>query len=635
MRFSLPLRLFVLQLLFAVAAGAVVYLSVEEAFNRYYQDWAARIDTVPAEQLYQGFANEVGRSLLLRLRYVPEVQQRDRERIGQGLNVLLKDIPSIESIVIVDANHRIQYAKDTSVIDLKFTGDAAEELFGSDEVVRRTRTDGVGGPVTEVMYPIFDAPTAGGGRGRRLGSLLVVYRPDPALAARLPKFEPPKVRPARFFNRLGGLFLALVAGAMVMSALTVLPVRRLDRALSEFRARGFRGRIDVDRLGLGGELASAVRAINEMGGKLEALDSRGREREALLATLSRSLEDGMIALDASRSPVAWNDAALRLLGFERRVRSEALAAGGEGESAFRDSLRERLPALGLGQADRTVASREIEVQHGDGRKVPVQVTAVPFEMRPGEQGTLLLLRDLAALRLVETHLLEAGRFAVLAHLAGSLAHEIRNPLHSIGLNAGVVEQYVDVAAGEGSRQAMHESLRTIQQETRRLTELLNNYLGLLSSSPEPALVDLREVCRRVIQLLSYAAMRSRVDIRLEGDEAVPEVHGVPDRLQQAVLNLVLNAIQAMPQGGVVALRLSRAGGMVRLTVQDTGPGLPEGVAEHLFESRVTTKPGGSGLGLPLVRLIAEAHGGAVWYRSDPGKGAAFTLVLPGATEAAA
>jgi signal transduction histidine kinase len=130
-------------------------------------------------------------------------------------------------------------------------------------------------------------------------------------------------------------------------------------------------------------------------------------------------------------------------------------------------------------------------------------------------------------------------------------------------------------------------------------------------------------------------MKSRVELALEGDAELPAVVGVPDRLQQAVLNLVLNAIQAMPHGGRVALNTTSSGGLVRVSVTDTGPGLPQDLAEKLFDTSVTTKPGGTGLGLPVVRLIAEAHGGSVWYRSDPGHGATFTLVLPSARDEAA
>jgi signal transduction histidine kinase len=124
------------------------------------------------------------------------------------------------------------------------------------------------------------------------------------------------------------------------------------------------------------------------------------------------------------------------------------------------------------------------------------------------------------------------------------------------------------------------------------------------------------------------ARKSRVEIRLEGEESPPMVYGVANRLQQAILNLVLNAIQAMPEGGTVTLRVDSYAEMVRLAVSDTGPGLPQELADQLFDTRVTTKEEGSGLGLPLVRLIAESHGGGVWYRSKPGEGASFMMVLP-------
>ena len=99
-------------------------------------------------------------------------------------------------------------------------------------------------------------------------------------------------------------------------------------------------------------------------------------------------------------------------------------------------------------------------------------------------------------------------------------------------------------------------------------------------------------------------------------------------MQQAILNLVINAIQAMPEGGTLTLRTDARPGIVRLTVSDTGPGLAQELADQLFDTRVTTKPEGSGLGLPMVRMVAESHGGAVWYRSTSGEGASFSLVLP-------
>jgi len=620
-RVPLSLRIFVVSAAFTIATGVLALVLVRASFQRYYKKWEKSLATLPAEQLFYGSASEIGRALLLRLEREPEVKERDKDRIGNGLNAILREIPSISSFLVLDRDRRIQYANQPSALDLTFTGEESASLFASDGIIRRTKPSGTGGTVTEVMIPIFDEPPTG--ERRRLGSLIIDFAPDAALVARIPEIRPPSVLPRESMLPLFAFLFAGVCGGILVAALTAIPVRRLDRALSDFRERGFRGGLDAK--GLDGELASAVSAINEMGGRLEALDSRGREREALLGTLSQSLEEGMIAIDERAVPVAWNGAALRILG---------VPADGADDKAVRAAL-DRHPELAIGwSAGASHGSRSVEIFREGADPVPVQLTEVPFEPRPGTSGTLVLLRDLATLRKVEAHLLEAGRFAVLAHLAGSLAHEIRNPLHSIGLNAGVVEQYVGQPSTSGAVRAMSESLGTIQQETRRLTDLLNNYLGLLRSAPEPVPVDVREVCRRVIQLLSYAAMKARVEIKLEGEVDLPSVFGVPDRLQQAVLNLVLNAIQAMPHGGWVALQTSAADGLVRLSVTDTGPGLPQGLAEKLFDTRVTTKPGGSGLGLPLVRMIAEAHGGSVWYRSDPGKGATFTLVLPSHREAA-
>jgi two-component system, NtrC family, sensor histidine kinase HydH len=624
-RHPLSFRIFLVNALFTVALGALAWVMVRQSFQHYYELWEQSVATRPAEQLFEGTANEVARALLLRLERQPEVKDRDQNRIVLGLNAILKEIPSIRSFLVLDRDRRIQYANDPTVVDLAFTGEDNASLFASDNVVRQATTTRTGESVTRIMVPVFDEPPAGQGARRRLGSLIMEFTPDNALLARLPRLVPPSVSPKDSLVPLGALLLAGIVSGLLVAGLTALPVRRLDRALAKFREAGFRGRIDAERLGLGGELASAVTAINEMGGRLEALDSRGREREALLATLSQSLEEGMIAIDERGVPIAWNAAALRIIGID---------PGGADETKVREALA-RHPELAIGWAAGSVLpGRAVEIVREGEDPCPVQVTEVPFEPRPGASGTLVLLRDLGTLRKVEVHLLEAGRFAVLAHLAGSLAHEIRNPLHSIGLNAGVVQQYVGQGVTPASVKSMSESLQTIQEETRRLTELLNNYLGLLRSAPEPAEVDVRETCRRVIQLLSYAAMKSRVQIRFEVDDDLPPVFGVPDRLQQAVLNLVLNAIQAMPQGGSVVLHAAASGGLVRVSVTDNGPGLSQDLAEKLFDTRVTTKPGGSGLGLPLVRMIAEAHGGSVWYRSDAGQGATFTLVLPSAREAA-
>ncbi len=628
MRRSLPLRIFTVQLIFTVGAAALAVYLVRRSFVEYGERWRREVESLRTELPLQPLVNEVAAAFLRRIQEpLPEQQEEARKRIAEGLGSLLKGVPSIQTLIVVDSELRIQYASDKSVLDLGYTNPQYKEFLSSDTESRRKVQSG-GKNLSEIVWPIFDIPWTGEWVGPpiRLGSVLVRYRTDlpigESIGARL--VEVPDVSWRSLAQPLLPFLFAAVAAGLLVAAFTAYPVRRLVRALESYKARGYRGELDVAGLGLGGELASAARTIHEMGGRLSALDERGREREALLETLSQSLEEGMLVLGPSGEPVAWNQAALRLLGVVPAQGGSAPGAPGIGEALARQRA--------LAAALREIAEgggAEVDLERPDGATVPVRLTSVAFEVRPGERGTLLLMRDLAFVRKVETHLLEAGRFATLAHLAGALAHEIRNPLNSIGLNAGALELHLRNGSTDPRRVAtMQESVSTILEETRRLTDLLNNYLGLLRSSPVEGQVDLRDLCRRVARLLRYTAIRSRVEIRLEGDETLPPVRGVPDRLQQAVLNLVLNAIQAMPEGGVVRLATRADSGVVRLTVIDTGPGLPPEVEKSLFQTGVTSKPGGTGLGLPLVKMIAESHGGSVWYRSSPGEGTAFTLVLP-------
>ncbi len=598
---------------------------------KYGERWEKQVETWPIEQYFRPMAEEVARSLLRETSSgFPEKNETSREKVADGLSVVLKGIPTVKSMLVLDRSLRIQYASDSKTLDLAFTKEEDKLFLGETTRSMREVRDEDGKLVTQVLVPVFDKQDlTGDAAGEHLGSLLLSWYQDPELLARRPSLEIPSPRvDVENITIPAVLFVALVGlGSLLIAAVTGRSVRGLDKALAEWRERGFEGGLQAGKLAEKGELAGTVRTISEMGGKLERLTREGREREALLGTLSDSLEDAMIALGPDGSPVAWNLAACRLAGLESTRQGENGLDPEEGEEAAIRQVLDSNPWWVRGRGS-DPHHQEEEVRLPGGVVIPAKLTRVPFEVRPGETGELLLIRDLATLRKVEAHLLEAGRYAVLAHLAAGMAHEIRNPLHSIGLNAGVVEQYLNRDWTAGSRLAMGESLSSIRDETRRLTDLLNNYLGLVRPGNANESVNLEDLCRRVVRLMSYTAKKSGVDLRIAGGEAATVVEGNPERLQQAILNLVLNALQAMPDGGAITLEAGRKDSAAILRVADTGPGVPAALEGSLFDVSVSTRPEGSGLGLPLVRLIAEAHGGSISYSSGKEGGATFTLVLP-------
>jgi signal transduction histidine kinase len=226
----------------------------------------------------------------------------------------------------------------------------------------------------------------------------------------------------------------------------------------------------------------------------------------------------------------------------------------------------------------------------------------------------------------------AERLAELGTLTAGLAHEIKNPLSTIQLNLQLLQEDLPAESIIGSR--VHARLRTVRQEASRLREIVDDFLkyaGNLTLEREQA--DLNVVLEELCDFFGPQASVSRV--RVHFDRAPEPVMANVDvkLVKQAALNLMLNATQAMTNGGELILAARRDGATATISITDTGPGIEPEKAAKIFEAYYTTKKGGTGLGLPMTRRIAEEHGGSIVVNSQLGKGTSFTLRFPVAATA--
>jgi PAS domain S-box-containing protein len=229
-------------------------------------------------------------------------------------------------------------------------------------------------------------------------------------------------------------------------------------------------------------------------------------------------------------------------------------------------------------------------------------------------------------RLRERQMVRAEQMAAIGQVAAGVAHELRNPLTSI---KGLVQVNLREAAARG---LPAEDLRVIEHEVRRMERTLQTFLDFARPPrPDRRRLDLAEVVERVFALVGGRARKQAVALRfLRPDEPVG-VDGDQDQLQQLVLNLVLNALDAMPHGGGVEVELRPPrDGQVELLVRDTGPGIAPHILPKVFETFVSSKETGIGLGLPVSRRIAEDHGGSLAAYNLPAGGACFALRLSAA-----
>jgi len=245
---------------------------------------------------------------------------------------------------------------------------------------------------------------------------------------------------------------------------------------------------------------------------------------------------------------------------------------------------------------------------------------------------------------MERRAADAERMGELGMLTGGLAHEIKNPLSTMGLNLQLLREELDdrlvrLGGRDGDPQVeerrkalarMTRRLDGVTKEAHRLREILDGFLRYAGRvEPQLAPLDLGAMANDLVDFLvpQATAARVKLDVKLPPDP--PTIRADEGLVKQATLNLLLNAIQHSPEGGRVTLSVDRDGpGAARLSVSDEGPGVPAEARARLFDPYFTRRKGGTGLGLSITRRIAEAHGGRVVLDDQVPRGATFRLILP-------
>jgi PAS domain S-box-containing protein len=365
-------------------------------------------------------------------------------------------------------------------------------------------------------------------------------------------------------------------------------------------------------------IASPLGAILVNLGLKEALDLEARFRDGVIEHLPL----GVVAIDAKGRVVTWNRSAEVILGVDRATARGVPLRRITSDRVWYDGLIESL--------ERGSEQRQAEQQltRPDGATVPVEISTAPLRDSEGRiRGAVATLVDLSSLREMEERIRQLDRLASLGRFASSVAHELRNPL--TGIATGV--QYLSRGFPEGDDR--HEGVRFILREVVRLNRIVEDlFSATRPRSLNLAPLQLAEVAERAVRVAASAAQEKQVEVRLESADTWPALNGDADQLQQVLLNLVQNAVEATPPGGAVVLRARAISGIdparVEIEVEDTGAGIAPEHLPRVFDPFYTTRRTGTGLGLFVVHGIVQRHGGTIQAASEPGKGTTFRITLP-------
>jgi PAS domain S-box-containing protein len=376
-------------------------------------------------------------------------------------------------------------------------------------------------------------------------------------------------------------------------------------------------------------IALSIAPVVENARLTQELRRSERFREHVLDSMAGAL----VAVDMDGAVLSFNRAAQDLLGFgEAEVLGRPFGelVGSDGEAALRATL----------EHGREATREEVLLRARDGLPVPVSLTtSLLRNERRAVYGAIATFMDLTPLKRAEEHARQLDRLAALGRFTSSVAHEIRNPL--TGIAAGV--QYLARAIPPADPQ--HEHLEFILGEIRRLDRIVQDLFDITHPRRLQLVVrPVEETVERASQCVAALAAERGLSVAQDLAPRTPPVPHDPDQLEQVLINLLKNAAEASAPGGTIQVRVTpvptaptgrrRRGPAapgapgVRIEVTDQGCGIDAEALKTLFEPFFTTKPGGTGLGLYISHDIVKRHGGRLAVRSEPGRGATFTVELP-------
>jgi PAS domain S-box-containing protein len=360
-----------------------------------------------------------------------------------------------------------------------------------------------------------------------------------------------------------------------------------------------------------------------------------RAREAKIRRLIDSNIVGVVFSDLDSRIIEANDAFLDLTGYTR----DDVAAG-------RLHWRDLTPVEWREVSERAVAQLlatetcdvfEKEYFRRDGSRVPVLVGAAALGEARTETVAFILDRTEAKrsehererLRQAQADLVYMNRVLTMGELAASIAHDIKQPITAALASAEICLRELDHPLPDID--GLRDAATVMSREVTRATEILDRLRALYTrGAPRQDPVDMNDLVNEMVALLDREATVRRVPILTELDPTLPPISGDRVQLQQVLLNLMLNALEAThASSGELSIRTQRhADGHVEIAVTDSGIGLPAEHGERVFDAFFTTKPQGIGMGLAISRAIVEAHGGALWATANPTAGTTFRFILP-------
>jgi len=422
-----------------------------------------------------------------------------------------------------------------------------------------------------------------------------------------------------------GSILGAILVTLVFSTIAFRPLGRMGKMLDQLARGEFEPEVlpalpsPVDELGV---MASKVSLLGEQlkGARYDFSDLRGN-----LERLLDQLEDAVFIFGRERRLVVASGAVEKFLG---RMRADLLGQALDG--IFPPNTTLGLMLAQAAQTGRPLHNRRVPIDREGGPPAVVLLSVEILESLAGNgstgrmSGMLVRLRDPEATQQISRRLQMADRLTAISGITSGVAHEVKNPLNAILMHVELARMKM----GRGDY-SLEPHMDTISREILRLDRVVKTFLDFT----RPLELNLTEVAvdeflGEIVDLARPHAQANGITVTVRQDASGTDIRVDRDLMKQAVLNVVVNAVEAMPQGGELIFESAVEDEQAEIRIRDTGPGIPPELREKIFRLYFTTKKEGSGIGLAMTFRVVQLHDGTIDFSSEPGRGTTFVLRLP-------
>ncbi len=536
---------------------------------------------------------------------------RDSQALADVMNAIVRYSPTIQDVSVTDAHGKTLVSTDP---------DMPNQQFGRRLTLEALRTGSLAYQTRQVFGKPQILDTA---QSLERNNQPFLYVHVGARSTFLRNSYEPWLRDALYLAVAAALFAMLAAG--LLANLALLPLEDISSRLEKLTR-------------VGGETApekesSEEDAVVRVAKTIDILDEQMRSKEAgytaLQANLNQMLDtlrDGVLLFTADHRAVMVSDAVAYFLN-----RSQSELVGRQLEEIFDKDSNLGLAVLEAFASGEELSAESVTLE--DGRQVQFSLDRIDDGLGGESMGTLLTLRDTESMMQLGQELEVARRLAAIGSLTAGVGHEVKNPINAMVVHLELLRSKL-AATGAESMNGANRHLDILTGEMQRLDRVVQT-LADFSRPMELKLreQDLRLVTAAVIELTTAEMQENGVHISVDAAAEPVMVRVDAEMIRQALLNLLLNGMQAMPDGGMMRVAVYRDHQFAVVEIHDEGTGIPVHLLPRIFELYFTTKPKGSGIGLAMTYRILQLHGGALDVRSnaDPDahdRGTTFTLRIP-------